>query len=188
MPSDTADVRPSWPPVREAALRDFFIGRLTPERLGAAVAAAVESVDGHHRRVHVEDLPPGENVVVRAETLIRLCDAVLAGHLAASALEVIAFVIVASERLQVDPDDERVQRVLFDWMTPEVNYELTPGNLRMFREWLTGETPFPSEPDLTSDSLSGLGILRRTTKVRAGPAAPRARSAGSRRPAPAPAR
>jgi hypothetical protein len=157
---------PAWPPLPEAVLRDFFAGLIPAGRVAAAVARAVEPL-GHHRRVHVLDLPPGEVVVVNAAMLIRLCDAALAGSLPAPQLEIIAFIIVASDCLQVDPDDERVGRVLFDWMAPEVNWELTPANLRMFREWLTGETRLPPEPDLTSDSLSGLGILRRTSKVRA---------------------
>jgi hypothetical protein len=154
-------------PVPEATLRDFFAGVVSPERLGAAIAGAVEPLGRHHRRVHVQDLPPGEYLVVQAGMLIRLCDVVLAGSLPTPALEIIAFIIVASEHLHVDPDDERVARVLFDWMSPEINWELTAGNIRMFREWLTGETPLPPEPDMTSDSLSGLGILRRTSKVRA---------------------
>jgi hypothetical protein len=151
----------------ESLLLDFFAGTVPADAVGDAVARAVEPLAHHHRQVHVLDLAPGEEVVVTAGMLLRLCDAALAGRLPGPALEIIAFVIVASDRLRADPDDERVSRVLFDWMAPEVNWELTAENLRMFREWLTGETRLPPEPDLTSDSLSGLGILRRTSKVRA---------------------
>jgi hypothetical protein len=35
----------------------------------------------------------------------------------------------------------------------------------MFRDWLTGHDRPPSEPEVTTDSLSGLGMLRRTSKV-----------------------
>jgi hypothetical protein len=165
----TSPSEPARLPVPEAMLRDFFAGLVSPERLGAAVTGAVEPLDRNHRRVHVEDLPSGEDMVVRAPMLVRLCDAVLEGRLSAPALEIIAFLIVASEHLRVDPDDERVARVLFDWMSPEVNWQLTAGNIRMFREWLTGEMPLPPEPDMTTDSLSGLGILQRTSKVRSSP-------------------
>ena len=171
MPPASAMPEPAWPPVPEAMLRDFFAGLIPADRVGAAISRAVEPLANRHRRVHVLDLPPGDELVVNAAMLVRLCDAALAGGLPPSALEIIAFIIVASERLHPDPDDERVARVLFDWMAPEVNWELTPESLRMFRGWLTGETRLPPEPDLTSDSLSGLGILRRTSKVRAEPAA-----------------
>jgi hypothetical protein len=167
LPAVTPAPEPSWPAVPEAILRDFFAGRVPADRLGASVAAAVEPLGRHQRQVHVQDLPAGEELMVRAGMLIRLCDVVLDGSLPASALEIIAFIIVASERLQPDTDDERVGRVLFDWMAPEVSWELTAGNVGMFREWLTGETRLPPEPDMTTDSLSGLGILGRTSKVRA---------------------
>jgi hypothetical protein len=101
--------------------------------------------------------------------LVRLCDAVQAGGLSAPALETVAFAVIASESLDMDEDDELVARVLYDWASPDINWELTPATVRMFRDWLVGEAAPPSEPEVTADTLSGGGFLTRTRKVRVEP-------------------
>jgi hypothetical protein len=152
--------------VKEATIRDVLLGATPPGSLAAEARDAVEPVGRSSRRVHIEDLPAGEETTVTPEMLVRLCDAALAGSLPASALEPIAFAIVASEHFRWDDGDDVVGRVLYDWASPEINFELTAGNLRMFRDWLTGKVRPPSEPDVTADTLSELGFPRRTSKVR----------------------
>jgi hypothetical protein len=152
--------------VKEATLRDFFSGAVSPRELAAEVSQAVQTIRGGMRRVHIQDLPDGEDATITPAMLVRLCDAVLAGELPGRALETIAFAIVASDHFRWGEEDEIVGRVLYAWASPEINWELTPGNVGMFREWLTGESRPPSEPDVTVDTLSGLGHLRRTSKVR----------------------
>jgi hypothetical protein len=157
--------------MKEATIRDFFLGAAPLARLEAEARAAVEPVGRNSRRVHIQDLPPGEEVTVTGDMLVRLCDAVLAGSLPASTLETVAFAIVASDHFRWDDSEELIGRVLYDWAAPEINFELTPANLRMFRDWLTGNTTPPSEPDMTPDTLSELGFPRRTSKVRVIPEA-----------------
>jgi hypothetical protein len=81
------------------------------------------------------------------------------------ALEISAFAILASAHFRWSEDDEVVGRVIQNWGSPEVSWELTSANVRMFRNWLTGHDRPPSEPEVTTDSLSDLGMLRRTSKV-----------------------
>lgn len=152
--------------MKEATIRDFLLGLAPTSRLEAEAREAVEPVGRSSRRVHIEDLPPGEEVAVTAAMLVHLCDAVLADSLSASALETVAFAIVASDHFRWEDDEALVGRVLYDWASPEINFQLTPDNLRMFREWLTGKVRPPSEPDVTPDTLSELGFPRRTSKVR----------------------
>jgi hypothetical protein len=153
--------------LQEATVRDFLLGTAPAPKLAAEAIGAVEVVSERARRVHIVDLPAGDELTVTAPMLVRLCDAFLAGSLPASALETVAFAIVASNHLGWREDDELVGRVLYDWASPEVTWELSPESVRMFREWLTGVSLPPSEPEMTPDSLSGLGFLRRTTKVHA---------------------
>jgi hypothetical protein len=153
--------------VKEATVRDFFSGAVPPDQLSAEARDAVEPLGGTARRIHIEDLPAGEEVTITREMLVRLCDAALAGSISAAALETIAFAIVASDHFRWEDDDGVVGRVLLDWASPEIN----PGNLRMFREWITGEVRPPSEPDVTADTLSGPGFPRRRSKVRVVPGA-----------------
>ena len=157
--------------MKEATVRDFFSGAVPPDQLSAEARDAVEPLGGTARRIHIEDLPAGEEVTITREMLVRLCDAALAGSISAAALETIAFAIVASDHFRWEDDDGVVGRVLLDWASPEINWELTPGNLRMFREWITGEVRPPSEPDVTADTLSGPGFPRRRSKVRVIPGA-----------------
>ena len=155
--------------VREATLRDFLHGTVPAEKLAAEVREAVEPLSGNRRRVHIEDLPADEEVTITAEMLVRLCDAFLAGALPGSALEIIAFAVLASDHMHWSEDDDLVGRVLYDWAMPEINWELTSSNVRMFQDWLTGRAQPSSEPDVTTDTLSGLGYLRRTSKVQLSP-------------------
>ena len=152
--------------MKEATIRDFLLGATPAGRLAAEARDAVEPVGRSSRRIHIEDLPPGQETMVTAEMLVRLCDAALSDTLPASALEPIAFAIVASDHFRWDDGDDVIGRVLYDWASPEINFELTPANLHMFREWLTGKIRPPSEPDVTADTLSELGFPRRTSKVR----------------------
>ena len=152
--------------MKEATVRDFFSGTAPPDRLEAEARHAVEPLSGNTRRIHIEDLPAGEEVTITGEMLVRLCDAALTGSISAAALETIAFAIIASDHFRWEEDEGEVGRVLLDWASPEINWELTPGNLRMFRQWLTGEVRPPSEPDVTPDTLSGSNFPRRKSKVR----------------------
>jgi hypothetical protein len=145
--------------VKEATLRDFFYGTITAEVLAAEVQDAVVPMS-RLRRVHIQDLPGDEQVAVTAEMLVRLCDAVIRGELPGTALETIAFTIIVSDHLHWAKDDELVGRVLYDWASWEFTWDLTTENVRMFREWLTGDAQPPSEPEVTTDTLSGGGFLK----------------------------
>lgn len=146
--------------MNEATLRDVLYGSVPAASLAAEVGAAVEAPGKARRRIHIQDLPGDEQVTVTAPMLVRLCDAVLAGELPGQALEPIAFAVIVSDHLHWSEDDELVSRVLYDWATPEITWELTPENVRMFRDWLTGEAQAPSEPEVTSDTLSDRGFLK----------------------------
>ena len=153
--------------LKEATVRDFLLGKLAAGTLAAEAHGAVETVGPRGRRVHIEDLPSRKAFMVTPPMLVRLCDAFLAGTLPAAELETVAFAVVSSDQLRWSEDDEIVGRVLYDWASPEITWELTRDNVAMFREWLTGQAAPPSEPEMSPDSLSGLGFLRRTTRVQA---------------------
>ena len=155
--------------LREATLRDFCRGTAEVHLLAAEIRVAVERLDASRRRVHIEDLPDGEELTFTARMLARLCDAVLSGELPAPALEIISFTVIASDHMHWDEDEEVVGRVLYAWASPELNGELTRSSVRLHRDWLTGEVRPPSEPDVTADTLAGWGLFSRTLKVRLRP-------------------
>ena len=155
--------------MREATLRDFFLGAVAADKLAGEVRDAIETVSPSSRRIHIEDLRADEDFTITAPMLLRLCDAVLAREVPASALETIAFAVIASDHLGWDESDELVARVLYDWASPEINWELTLGTVQMFRDWLTGEIRPPSEPEVTTDTFTEWGFITRTEKVRVHP-------------------
>jgi hypothetical protein len=151
--------------VKEATLRDVLRGTTPASRLSEEVQESVETLSGSSRRVYIDDLPGDEQVTITPEMLVRLCDAFHAGAVTSLTLEISAFAILASAHFRWSEEDEVVGRVIQNWASPEVTWALTSANVRMFRNWLTGHDRPPSEPEVTTDSLSDLGMLRRTSKV-----------------------
>ena len=151
--------------MNEAKLRDFFLGKATAAELAADLVGTVEQRSRDVRVVHIQDLPSDEEFTITAPMMVRLCDAVLAGEIPGPALEPIAFAVVASDHLHWAEDDELVPRVLYAWASPEINWELTPENVQMFRQWFAGEVQPPPEPELSPDGLSGGRFLSRTDKA-----------------------
>ncbi|HUI11044.1 MAG TPA: hypothetical protein VL221_12000 [Bacteroidota bacterium] len=83
---------------------------------------------------------------VRPVHLVALCDAVLKGELKAARLEVLASVLVRSEKFMWDPRTKEgglVSRVIYAWEAPEINYVLSTATAAKFRHMLvTGENEF----------------------------------------------
>ena len=151
--------------MNEAILRDFFLEQATAAELAADIVGAVEQRSRDVRLVHIQDLPMDEEFTITRPMMVRLCDAVLVSDLPGPALEAIGFAVIASDHLHWSENDELVGRVLYAWASPEINWELTAENDRMFRQWLTGEVETPPEPEINSEDLRGGTFLGRTAKT-----------------------
>ncbi len=77
--------------------------------------------------------------LVTREMAVALCDAVLAGDLAPEALETIGVALVASDNFYWDEADDEPAETFYDWSAPAINFALTHGNVRMFRDRLVAE-------------------------------------------------
>jgi hypothetical protein len=84
--------------------------------------------------------------VVKPANLVSLCDAVTRRELQPCHLEVIASVLVRSERFVWDPrtaEGALVSKVVYAWEAPEINYVLSPETVKKFARLLTsGEDTF----------------------------------------------
>jgi hypothetical protein len=125
-------------------LKGFFEGR---ER-ATLLAERAEKTHSDYKRaasdVLTDDL--GSEFVVTKAHLLALCDAVAKGELKAQHLEIIASVLVRSDKFIWDPTSSAgalVSKVIYAWEAPEINYVLTPLTVKKFARLLTtGEDTF----------------------------------------------
>lgn len=137
--------------LNEKTIAAFLAGTLEPQALDREVRSAVERVDDIRTRVFVRGM--STPLVVSVPMAVSLCDAAIDQRIAPESLRVLAFAVVASDRFEWN--DEVVAEVLHDWSAPEINYPLTPENLRRFRMWLLREEPYPEKSPLPSGAHSG---------------------------------
>ena len=128
--------------MHESVLRDYFLGRINESRLNADLAGSVvqTSYDVFTHYVNPMDV----NFQVEPSHLVKLCDAVLAGHLDPKHLEIIGHCLVASDHFLL-PDESNagdvVRETAYDWAGP--NLLLTLTNVAKFRDrLLTGNDTF----------------------------------------------
>jgi len=122
--------------MREAALANFFVGRLTAAELAQDVHGSIKQVSDLQRITEVEDMKC--RFLVTREMAIALCDAVLNAEMAARHLETIGFALVTSDNFYWDEKDDEPAETFYDWSSPQINFPLTIENIEMFRARLLG--------------------------------------------------
>ena len=130
--------------MKAETLKGFFEGRV-----GASVLAGEVEETGHDVRDEADDVLTDDlwgDFVVTGKHLEALCDAVIRNDLEACHLEIIASVLVRSERFIWDPSTPAgalVSKVIYAWEAPEINYVLSPETVKKFTRLLrTGEDTF----------------------------------------------
>ena len=125
-------------------LKGFFEGRVRAAELARQAARAEVLLNEGAHDALTTDIEA--EFTVTAAHLVALCDAVTRGDLKACQLEVLAAVLVRSEKFTWDPRSREgglVSRVIYAWEAPEINYVLSPGTMPKFRHLLlTGEDRF----------------------------------------------
>jgi hypothetical protein len=137
--------------MREEILRRYFEEKLPASELLKDLETSKEAISATVSEIQIEDM---ENTFpVLPGMLIRLCDDVLNGHLPAWCLEIIGFVLMASDRFEWDGDEYEVMaNVIADWSCPQINFPLTTENVRRFKEWLAGTEAYPEKPQSTGSA------------------------------------
>lgn len=125
-------------------LKGFFEGCVR-----ASVLAAEANETDHNVRDEADDVLTDDlsaDFVVTAKHILALCDAVIHNELKPCHLEVIASVLVRSERFIWDPSTPEgalVSKVIYSWEAPEINYVLSPETVKKFARLVkTGEDTF----------------------------------------------
>ncbi|ACB76619.1 hypothetical protein [Opitutus terrae] len=166
--------------MRESVLRDFLVGVAPAAALKKDLAGAVVQTSSDVFTQYVD--PMKEELLITRDHVLRLCDAVLDGSLAAEDLEPIAFCIIASDHFRFEdeaPYNERLLDTLHDWDSPGINYVLTRATVEKFKSrLLTGESTFTRQ-DITPPERR---TARRLVELKQEPNQPSQRNAGSRPP------
>jgi len=125
-------------------LKGFFEGRVRAAALAQEATRAETLLNAGTHEALTTDLEA--DFTVRPAHLVAVCDAVARGDLAAGQLEVLATVLVRSEKFLWDPrssEGRLVSRVIYAWEAPEINYVLSAATAAKFRRLLTtGEDSF----------------------------------------------
>ncbi|HHI80592.1 MAG TPA: hypothetical protein ENK02_11495 [Planctomycetes bacterium] len=125
--------------MNEATLRDFFLDRCTAEDLRNELYGTVgRGVDV--TKFSITDMDA--EFTVKAEHLVKICDAIIKGSLRPADLAVFGFCLQASESFQWDsndPDGDLVADALEKWASQEINYPLTFNNVLRFKARLLGD-------------------------------------------------
>ena len=89
--------------MREAVLRDFFLGRITPTELAKDVRGSTKKVGAISFVTEIEDMD--NEFVVTRQMLVSLCEAVLSNQFPPQDLSTIGFALTASEKFAWDAED-----------------------------------------------------------------------------------
>lgn len=122
----------------EEKLRDYFDNRLTPQKLTSDLKDSQRRMSYDTTAVHIINIEDGE-FEVKKEHLIKLCDDVISGQLGLTDLNTIGFALIASDYFTWDSnkaDGELVSNVIFEWDNPEIGFDLTIKNVRLWKEYL----------------------------------------------------
>ncbi len=123
--------------MREAILRDFFLGLCSIQRLRDDLKGLVDPSTGLSENP-IEDMDT--DFEVTPEHLIAACDAVLAGDLPADSLQAVGLCLIASDRFGWDSQTElgaRVTATVYEWVSSESQDPLTMEHIRKFRARLS---------------------------------------------------
>ena len=130
--------------MKEAILRDFFLGNTSIEDLAKDLSGSIEKRSMDSYNILIEDMK--EKFDVFPEGLIKICDEYLRGKLSEENIKVIGFAMEASDFFYWDSDTEEGMRItdtINCWSSPEINYKINDTTMKKFRTLLeTGENHF----------------------------------------------
>jgi hypothetical protein len=122
----------------EEKLRDYFENHLTPKELSLDLIHSQTQTGYDVTAVYIKNIEDGE-FEVRKEHLVKLCDDVLTGQLALTDLNTIGFALMASDYFTWDnsgTEGDVISNVIFEWDNPEIGFDLTIKNVRLWKEYL----------------------------------------------------
>ena len=113
--------------MREQILKEYFDGTISADKLSDDLIATVE-VKGSIAKHNIINFKSDTDFVVTSKHLIQLCKDVLNDKIKLADMETIAFSLRSSDFFTWDSDTidgGRVDEVIFNWESPEINTPTT---------------------------------------------------------------
>jgi hypothetical protein len=151
-------------PLLEDTIRRYLMGEAPIEVLTIELPSAVANVNGVESEILIEDMQ--DDFQLTRDHVLKLCDAAIEERISASGLSAVAFALIASDRFELNSDDEAMTEVLYDWSAREVNLPLNPDTLKMHRRWLAGEAQPPKRrPTASAEQKGRIVSMRRKVRT-----------------------
>lgn len=135
--------------MRERLLKDYFLNKTTVDLLAIDLIDSQIKTGFDTTSVKIEQIGDSGEFEISIDYLVRLCDAAINGKLTMTDLNTIAFALITSEHFTWDSDSsngERIETVLYDWDNPEIGFDLTVDNVKLWKDYLlTGIYKFDKE-------------------------------------------
>lgn len=126
----------------EQKLKEYFENKLTAEQLSLDIKDSQKQTSHDVTAVYIDNVK-AVKFEVKKEHILKLCDDAISGKLLPTDLNTIGFALMASDYFfwESDTDDGKlIGDVILEWDSPEIGYDLTHKNIRLWKEYLlTGE-------------------------------------------------
>ena len=123
----------------EQTLFNYFHNAASVEHLAEELKGSQQKSSYDTTSVYVIPIDTLEEFNVTKHHLIKLCDDVISGKLTLKDINTIAFAIISSDFFTWDDnakDADLIETVINDWDNPEIGFDLTLKNIRLWKEYL----------------------------------------------------
>ena len=132
--------------MKENVLKKYFEKGISVDILSTDLKDSQTKTGFDSISVQIEQIKESGEFQISIDNLIQLCDNVINRELKLIDLNTIAFALITSEFFTWDSDSEignRIETVIYDWDNPDIGYDLTIDNVKLWKEYLlTGEYRF----------------------------------------------
>lgn len=133
----------------EQTLLNYFQNTATVDELAEDLKGSEQKSSYDTTSVHINSIDTDKEFNVTKEHLIKVCDDAINGKLTTTDLNTIAFAIISSDFFTWDneaDDATLIETVIYDWDNPEIGFDLTIKNIKLWKEYLqSGNYNFDKE-------------------------------------------
>lgn len=121
--------------MKEIVFKHYFEGKVSPESLPNALLKSVKHCRYYSFKSRQNNLE--KTFILNNSMLAKLCEDCISERIDKSTAEHIAFTLLGSKRIKWT--DNRINFLVFDWASSEINFPLTIANLKKFKRLIESQ-------------------------------------------------